>query len=234
MISFVVPAYNEADFLGPTLEAIHAAGRALGRPYEIVVADDASTDGTAALAESMGARVVACEHRQIAGTRNSGAAEARGEFLIFVDADTRVSPDVVRAAVDALDRGAVGGGAPVRWDRPVAFIWRVFVRMLGIAFRVTRWAAGSFLFCRRDAFEAVGGFDERLYAAEEIWLSRALKRHGRFVVLREGVATSSRKLETHSSWQVLRTLLTVLLRPRGLRRRQGLELWYEQRQNPGQ
>jgi glycosyltransferase involved in cell wall biosynthesis len=56
VISFVVPAYNEEKYLAPTLAAIHAAARAVGEPYEIVVANDGSTDNTAQLAETGGAR----------------------------------------------------------------------------------------------------------------------------------------------------------------------------------
>src|SRR4051812_1771887 len=102
MISFIVPAYNEEKYLGATLDSIHAAARAIGEPYEIVVADDASTDGTAALAESAAARVVHVSHRQISKTRNSGARAATGDVLIFVDADTRVDRGVVGAALDAM------------------------------------------------------------------------------------------------------------------------------------
>lgn len=230
MISFVVPAYNEADYLPATLVAITEAAGALGRPYEIVVADDASTDDTAAIAEALGARVVSCENRQIAGTRNAGARAARGDFLIFVDADTIVNDAVVRAAVDALDEGVAGGGAMVDWEGPVALQWRLFLRLLMRTSRMVRWAAGSFLFCSRDAFEAAGGFDETLYAAEEIWMSRALKRQGRFVVLRESVVTSARKLRDHSSLYVLGVLGSIVLRgPRSLKQRRGLGLWYEQR-----
>ena len=69
MISFVVPAYNEERYLGATLAAIHAAAREAGEPYEIVVANDASSDATAAIAEAGGARVVSVEKRQIAATR---------------------------------------------------------------------------------------------------------------------------------------------------------------------
>ena len=230
MISFVVPAYNEAEFLPATLAAIEEAGDALSRPYEIVVADDASSDDTAAVAASRGARVVSCDNRQIAGTRNAGARAAKGDVLIFVDADTTVNPAAVRAAVTALEEGAAGGGAMVEWEEPVALQWRVFVWALMRTFRILRWAAGSFLFCTREAFEAAGGFDESLYAAEEIWMSRALKRQGRFVVLRESVVTSARKLHDHSSLHVFRVLGSIVLRgPRSVKKREGLELWYEQR-----
>ena len=101
LISFIVPAYDEENLLGATLDALHAAGKALNEPYELVVADDASTDRTATVAERHGARVVRVAHRQIAATRNSGARAAAGELFIFVDADTIVSEAVVRAAVDA-------------------------------------------------------------------------------------------------------------------------------------
>ncbi|MDX1396844.1 MAG: glycosyltransferase [Gemmatimonadota bacterium] len=229
-ISFVVPAYNESAFLASTIGAIRRSADPLGRVYEIVVADDASTDGTGALAESLGARVVRCANRQIAGTRNAGALAAHGDILIFVDADTTVNEAVIRAALEAIERGAVGGGCRVDWEEPVQLPWRIFVWTLMTLFGTVHWAAGSFLFCTRAAFVAAGGFDERLYAAEEIWMSRALKRHGRFVVLRQRVVTSARKLRDHSSFHVLRVLGSIVLRgPRSVRKRKGLELWYDQR-----
>jgi GT2 family glycosyltransferase len=103
------------------------------------------------------------------------------------------------------------------------------------AFRVIGIAAGCFLFCRRSAFEAAGGFDEALYGAEEIAMSRALKRCGRFVVLRQSVATSGRKLRTYSALEILRMAARLALRgPSALRSREGLELWYEERrEDPG-
>ena len=86
MISFIVPAYNEERLLGRTLAAIHTAARELGRPYELIVADDASTDGTAAVACESGARVVGVRFRQIARVRNAGAAAAVGYVLgLLVD-----------------------------------------------------------------------------------------------------------------------------------------------------
>jgi len=235
MISFIVPAYNEERLLGATLLALHAAARSTGEPYEVIVADDGSTDRTAAVAEGSGARVVRIARRQIAAARNAGARGALGDCLVFVDADTIVDEVVVRVAVQALLEGAVGGGAAVRFDGRVPRWANLLLPPVVWAFRVIGIAAGCFLFCRRSAFEAVGGFDETLYGAEEIAMSRALKRRGRFVVLRQSVATSGRKLRTYSAMEILGMAARLAVRgPSALRSREGLELWYEERrEDPG-
>ena len=236
MISFIVPAYNEESLLGATLDALHAAGRAVGESYELVVVDDASTDRTALIAERHGALVVSVAHRQIAATRNSGARVANGELFIFVDADTIVNAAVVRSAVETLRNGAVGGGAAVEFGGSVPLYARLLMPVLVRLFRVTRLATGCFLFCTRSAFVAVGGFDEAFFGAEEIVMSRALKRHGTFVVLRQAVTTSGRKLRTHSLREVLMIMGRLALRgPNAVRQRQGMELWYaERREDPQQ
>ncbi len=230
MISFIIPAYNEERGLGRTLAALHAAASDLGEPYELIVVDDASTDGTAMVAEAGGARVVHVHYRQIASTRNAGARVARGNILIFVDADTVVPPATLRASVDALRRGAVGGGAFVRLDGRLPFYGWLLVWIVRSAMRIGRLAAGCYVFCTRDAFDLSGGFDERLFATEEIALSRTLGRLGRFVILRQHVETSGRKLRTHSVWEVLR-LMPAIVRAGSpaLRTRAGLELWYGSR-----
>lgn len=96
MISFVIPAHNEAALIGRTISALHESARAMGEPYEVIVADDASTDRTGAIAREHGARVVAVSFRRIAATRNAGAREATGELLFFVDADTVVPARALR------------------------------------------------------------------------------------------------------------------------------------------
>jgi hypothetical protein len=80
------------------------------------------------------------------------------------------------------------------------------------------------------AFRAAGGFDERLFGAEEAALSRALRRQGRFVVLRECVTTSGRKLRAHSAREILGFLARLALAgPKGVQQRKGLEIWYGER-----
>jgi glycosyltransferase involved in cell wall biosynthesis len=235
VISFVVPAYNEAQLIAATLDAIHAAARGIGHPYEIIVADDASTDGTAAIAEAHGARVVPCAHRQIARVRNTGARASAGNVLIFVDADTLVSREVVRASLDAIARGAAGGGADLRIEGDVPLWARPLVFVISESMRLFRWAAGCYVFCTRAAFDAAGGFDERLFATEEIALSRALKRIGPVVILREKVTTSGRKLRTHSAGDFLRLLAGVAAHgPAFLRTRERLSVWYGERRDEHQ
>ena len=73
-----------------------------------------------------------------------------------------------------------------------------------------RLAAGCFMFARRDAFDAVHGYDERVFCGEEILLSRALKKRGTFVIVREPVITSSRKFEQITLWQVIRLMVPMM------------------------
>src|SRR5256714_15511218 len=116
MISFIVPAYNEEAELPGTLRAIHSS--AIGYEYEIVLVNDGSTDATAIIGTQFGARVISIERRQIAAARNAGAKASRGDVLIFVDADTRIGPEHVRGAMDALENGFAGGGGGLgfRWE----------------------------------------------------------------------------------------------------------------------
>lgn len=230
MISFIVPAYNEEQCLAETLDALHAAARELGEAYEIVVADDGSTDQTAAIAVHKGAVLVSVTNRQIAATRNAGARAANGDLLIFVDADTVVNASVVRGAVQALRHGAVGGGAGMRFDEPVPPYARFLLRFIMRVFRWAGLAAGCFLFCTRSAFSAVGGFDENYFGAEELVMSRALKRQGKFVVLKQTVTTSARKLRTYSMRETLAFMARMALRgPKALNKRKGMEFWYAER-----
>jgi glycosyltransferase involved in cell wall biosynthesis len=234
MISFIVPAYNEEPLLGATLEALHTAGHALGEPYELIVVDDASTDGTAAVAQRHGATLVGVAHRQIAATRNSGARAATGDRFIFVDADTIVDAAIVRAAVDAIRDGAIGGGAAVRFEGAVPLYAKMLLPIVVAYFRVARLATGCFLFCTRSAFEAAGGFDEAFFGAEEVVLSQALKRQGKFVILRQAVTTSGRKMRTHSIGEMLAVIGRLALRgPKAIKQREGMDLWYaERRKDP--
>jgi glycosyltransferase involved in cell wall biosynthesis len=229
-LSIIIPAWNEERELPATLGQIRAVLAELDRSSEIIVVDDSSTDRTAEIARSFGARVERVEKRQIAAVRNAGAAVAGGRYLVFIDADTRVPYATLAAALRELDGGAVGGGAAVRMDGAVpALLWPSLM-----LFMLVWWwlghAAGCFVWCRRDAFQRIGGFDERFFASEEIWISKALKAEGRFVIVDPAVESSGRKMRLGRPLGLLAYAIRLILRgPGGWQRREGLELWYDGR-----
>ncbi len=231
MISFIVPAHNEESCLGRTLAAIHESARATSQPYEIIVANDASTDRTADIARENNATVVPVNHRQIAATRNSGGRAANGERLFFVDADTTINPRAVKSALLQMDKGAVGGGGPTWLSRDE--IVPLYIRLVAwtqvVLAKVGGFTGGAFLFCTREAFLATGGFNERLYWGEEGDFILALKREGRFVVLWKPVLTSGRRFRTTSGLQVLGVCAKAIVSPfKTFTQRSSVEkIWYD-------
>jgi cellulose synthase/poly-beta-1,6-N-acetylglucosamine synthase-like glycosyltransferase len=228
MISFIVPAHNEQAEIGRTLRAIDDAARVVGQPYEIIVVDDASTDATAEVARQHNATLLPVNHRQIAATRNSGARAAQGEQLLFVDADTIISHGVLASALRSMDKGAVGGGAPARFEADAPLYARLLLLWFGLAMRIAGISGGAFMFCTREVFRTVGGFDERFFGAEDAAMSWALKREGRFVVLWKYVSTSGRRMRGFRGVQMVTILIRMAFLPSTLTRRSPVEhIWYE-------
>jgi hypothetical protein len=145
-----------------------------------------------------------------------------------VDADTTVNPRAVVSALRAMDKGAVGGGAPARFDGTAPLYAHFLLWWLGLWMRLAGIAGGAFMFCTRDAFQAVGGFDERLFGAEDAAMSWALKREGRFVVLWKYVFTSGRRVRGVRGLQMLTSLIRMAFSPGMLTRRSSVKkIWYE-------
>ena len=228
MISFIVPAHNEELELPATLAAIHAAAMDVAQPYQIIVVDDASTDATSEIAMRAGAKVVRIDRRQIAAARNAGGQAAQGEYLFFVDADTRIKQTHITEAITALQAGYAGGSARVAMDGFIPIWGRMLLRGFSSVYFGLNLGAGAFLFTTRRNFDAVGGFDEQYFAGEEVYFSLALKKLGGFKVLREPIVTSGRKLRMYPAKQFLGNFFGVIIGgPRAVRSRAKLRLWYD-------
>jgi glycosyltransferase involved in cell wall biosynthesis len=231
MISFIVPAHNEQACLGRTLQAIRESARIVGEPFEIIVVDDASTDASAQIARQHQACVVSVNHRQIAATRNSGARASKGELLFFVDADRTVNSRAVASALQAMEQGAVGGGGMtwVGMNESIPLYARLLLVLLCFVPKLVGFTGGAFMFCTRAAFEATGGFSERLYWGEEGGFALALKRQGRFFVPWQHVLTSGRRLRSMSGGQLLMGGVRMMFSPVKFLTQRSLvqKVWYD-------
>ncbi len=227
--SFIIPAFNEQALLGRTLEVLRSSARGLQGDFEIIVVNDSSTDRTPEIARSSGARVIDVQKRKIGAARNAGAAVATGKVFVFVDADTLV-PERTLSEMEGLleDPRVVAGGARMTFDTPPPFWGRIGAFIFLTVYFASRQAAGGFLFARREAFAAAGGFDEQYFASEEVHLSKALKRLGRLRIVRHPVVTSARKFRMKTLRDHLGLFGTLARKGRrGFKERDGLEMWYD-------
>jgi hypothetical protein len=128
----------------------------------------------------------------------------------------------------ALEAGYAGGSARGVMDGFIPLWSRIFLRAFCTLYFGLNLGAGAFLFTTRRNFHATGGFDEQYFAGEEVYFSLALRKLGRFKVLREPVVTSGRKLRMYSAKEILGTLFIMIFGgPRMARSRARLNLWYD-------
>src|ERR1700730_6717968 len=227
MISIIIPAYNQELELPLTIAAIRDAAQIASQPHEILVVDDASTDATAEVAKGAGAKVVSINRRQIAAARNAGAHAARGDILFFVDADPRINPKHIVDAIAALAAGYSGGSARVAVGGDIPLWARIFLKIFCTIYFGLNLGADAFLFTTRQNFDAIAQFREKLFVGEEVFFSLALRKIGRFKVLREPIVTSGRKLRMYSGREILAKMFAVMIGGmRTVRFRDKLYLWY--------
>lgn len=198
-LSVVMPVLNEAAGIEAALRALAPLA---ARGAQIVLADGGSTDATLALAQAAGARIVRAA-RGRALQMNAGAAQAEGEILLFLHADTLLPP-----GADRLIRQALAGGARV-WGR---FDVRIdgrhpMLRVIAACMnRRSRWSGiatgDQALFMTRAAFDAVGGFPAQPLM-EDIEMSKRLLKLSRPACLRQRVLTSGRRWETRGLWRTM-------------------------------
>ena len=238
-LSIIIPAFNEARLIERTLHSVTASLEANRKPdftSEVIVVDNNSTDNTAELARRVGATVVFESINQIGRARNAGAAHATGEWLLFLDADSLLSPELLADIVQVIESGKYAGcGSTLRMD---GLPWwaDLTLRLWTGTSVIFCWAAGALIVCQRDAFREIGGFDQDLYALDEIRLSKQLKQWGRrhglqFTILTEHpLETSSRKVSLYSGREIAAQIFRIFLLPkRTLQDKKHLSVWYDGR-----
>jgi rSAM/selenodomain-associated transferase 2 len=195
-MSIIIPVLNEAAILPHTLAALPLRGC----QTEVILVDGGSHDLSVALARWAGAKVITSAPGR-ARQMNAGAAEARGEQLLFLHADTRLPPGALMAVEQALPHRhwgrfdiAISGRHPLL--KLVAALINLRSRLSGIA------TGDQAIFVRRSSFEDIGGFPEQPLM-EDIELSKRLKRLGPPACLRLKVHTSGRRWESRGLFRTI-------------------------------
>lgn len=222
-VSVVVPAFNEEKVIAKSLEAMRAACVAFtkqGWAWELIVCDNNSTDRTAKIARSGGARVVFEPINQISRARNKGGFSAEGDWLVFVDADSFPTETLFARVADRMQNPkCIGGGCLVKFDERM-LLSDLLVAGWNLISSLFRWAAGSLVFCDASAFRAIGGFSDKLFASEEIEFSQRLQKLGRktgrrmMIIREERLLTSARKIHLYRKAEHFRFMLKALFFPR--------------------
>ncbi len=242
--SILIPAYNEEPWIGRTIDSIHYSFSEIAGPsYEIIVCDNHSTDQTARAAQSKGAQVVYEPHHQIARARNTAARNAKGKLLIFMDADTHLNSEVLKETIRNFEHKNIGAGGVIvtMKTQGLSITNRLFVwiccwlwKYVSIYFKL---AAGSYLYCHREAWLETGGFDESFYVSEEIDFSNKLKTWCRKkglkfrIITKAIIVTSSRKVHWYTPWQNMKQMVSLLFTPQFMRKRERCYQWYTRPKN---
>lgn len=204
-ISVVIPVLNEEKTIAANLHALRALD-----PDEVIVVDGGSADRTREISAQMGALVITGAPGR-ARQMNCGAAQATGDILLFLHADTRLPPAALDDVVAALqDRRYLGGRFDVDLDGD-HWLLKVVGAMINQRSRITKVATGDqAIFVRREVFARMGGFPD-IALMEDIAFCRALKRLGGIACLRSRVLTSARRWEIEGVWRTVVKMWTLKL-----------------------
>ncbi len=225
LLSIVIPAFNEAAYLGETLASLNRAKAFLQHEKniqaEIIVVDNDSHDATADVARAGGAAVATERQHNVGKVRNSGMQVSQGDVLIFVDADTIVPEKLLARIADTMSELSCFGGAVDTDYRPRRRTLRVYLQCWRVIGKILGMAQGATQFCRRDVFFALNGYDETLFMGEDVDFYWRLKKfaagkNARAVFIEDlRVVPSARRFDQWSFWRTLlwtNPLLILLLR----------------------
>lgn len=201
-ISVIIPTLNEEKYLESTL--FHIAQQ---RPHEIIIADSHSTDRTVQIAKRHGCRIVACRRGSASIGRNAGGKAAKGDILLFIDADTIVFPNILHVIrKDFRSKKTAGWTCNIfafspRWKEHM--LYNASNNLVEFLTRYAKkpHAPGIVTAVRKNVFDRLGGFDENLRVMEDHDFAMRAGKHGRFVFSKETcVYTSTRRMKKWGGW----------------------------------
>jgi rSAM/selenodomain-associated transferase 2 len=185
-VSIIIPTLNEASCLAETLNSLKQQ-----QPHEIIVVDGGSQDATCEIAGAADLLLHSPPGR--ARQMNTGGGLATGDILVFLHADCELESGALRAVEKCLHSQHVVAGCLTMRVRAQGWLYRWIDIWATARVRMTGMAYGDQgLFLSRQLFQRLGGFPE-LRFMEDVFFSRALRRHGRIAVVPSRIFVSARR-----------------------------------------
>ncbi len=204
-ISLIIPLYNEEKLIAETLHSIMRAKTSFEKSsdnlLEVIIVNNNSTDKSVEICRKFDVKIVTEEIHNIAKVRNTGAKNATGDVLCFLDADSKVSSNIFTLITERMiTEEYIGGGTKFKLDKNILLFKLIY--LCSNAFTRVFDLSGVLIYIKSEDFEKLGGFNENYYAAEDIDFILKMKNLGKlynkkFSNISQGyVETSSRKFET--------------------------------------
>lgn len=203
LISVIIPAYNEDKYIRTTL---HSIKRQTYPNKEIIVVNNASIDLTSQKIKPYTYKELYLEQKGISFAKNNGAKRAKGEILIFVDADSILRKDLLEKVFEAYEEGFIAGIAKACFDKQ-KFMAKLYTHSQYITRTLLLKIPAAFLYIRKKEFFELGGFNPELKLAEDVDLASKIKeKYGRSsikILDKTGIITSARRFEQKGYIKVL-------------------------------
>lgn len=235
-ISIIIPAYNEAEIIYQNLQNIENSFNHVNCDFEkeFIVCDNNSSDETAKLAKQFGAKTVFESFNQISKARNTGAKYASGDWLVFIDADSWPSISLIQKMFETiLDTGYVGGSSKVKFNNAPIW-WKTSWEISNISMKLLKLTpTGAFLFCEKNAFNYVGGFNTDLFILEDLDFVHKLRKFGyrnnkKFTILNEPIYSSARKSKIFGPKAFIKMAVTLSKNGKqALKNKNNFPQWYD-------
>jgi len=232
--SIVIPAHNEEKYIGHCLESIKEAAEPFQGQVEVIVVLNRCTDATEQIARSYNCITVDNDSKNLSQIRNVGARKARGEIIITIDADSRMTANMLTEIDRHLQTGTyIGGGVNGRFERiSLGIIFSTMMLIVPMLFKYGAISVGIF-WCYKKDFDAIGGFNENMLMAEDADFALRLKRWGakngkKFGTIKKAqMITSCRKFDKAGDWILVRRPQLIKAYLKGTDRKHADEAYYE-------
>jgi glycosyltransferase involved in cell wall biosynthesis len=200
-ISVIIPAHNEEAYLGVTLDALRDQAY---KKFEVIVVANGCTDRTADMARERCDRLVVLSQKSLGVARNLGARMAKGELLVFLDADTVLDRKALRTIAWKFSRKYAAGTVRGEPDSD-RLAYRIIYGMKNLIHRSSlHHGSSGVIICWRKDFMQLGGFRENLEVRENSELIKRLECFGRYTCINKTTAvTSMRRYERRGVWRMV-------------------------------